>query len=1034
MPTAFSRPGQLSFDWFFTHSPDLVGVVGVDGVVRRVNPAFEAILGYTASELRGFSLTALVHPADRDATAAALAALHAAEPASGFENRMCCRDGSERWISWRATAADDAGEYYVIGRDVTRSYLHGLALAANDARCRALLANASELIVVSAADGSTRYTSPNVERMLGYTPDEYAALDPREIIHPDDVERSMAVFQALAGRPGDSVQQEQRVRHKDGSWRTYAVSAHNLLHDPDVRGVVLNGRDVTGNRVREAALRDSEARFRALFEQTAVPIGISSLDGRQVMSNAALQRFLGYSAAELMRLRFTDYTHPEDATDSVDSFARLVSGQPESYVSEKRYVRKDRRTVWGRLTLTLIRDRSGQPLLALAVVEDITDRKRAERALKESREFYRSVVEDVEQVIFRANQDGRWTFLSPAWMRVTGYELADSLGRVHREFVHPDDRESLNEAFGPLESGEQEQLRHELRYVAKNGEPVWIEVRARAVRGDQGQLVGTAGTLTDITARRRAEDALRTSEERFRLAAQATDDVIYDWDLPTGSLTWSDAIYTTFGYEPHSVVAHIDWWSAQLHEDDAERVHVSLQQLKASGGGSWASEYRFRCGDGTYAHVLERGTLICAADGTPLRMVGSLLDLTERLRLEERLRQAQKMDAVGRLAGGVAHDFNNLLTVIGAHAELLRESLSPDTQDAEDLDEIQKATSRAAALTHQLLAFSRQQVVAPRTLDLNATVANVEKMLRRLIGEDIAFSTTLQRGAGSILADAGQVEQVIVNLVVNARDAMPDGGELIIETGSRLLSAADLSAHPTVPPGPFVVLRVCDTGCGMDEATRARIFEPFFTTKAVGRGTGLGLATVYGIVEQSGGFITVESAPGAGATFCIYMPRVSTPAEDALAAVDPERLFGSETILVAEDEDSLRALIGRILGRHGYRVLSAANGRAALELAAAEPGRIDLVLTDAVMPLLGGPELVRQLSPLRPAMRVLYMTGYSDSDVLRRGLLDASAELMQKPFSTVQLLRAVRDALDGGAGAAASGAPVDAAGTGAPRT
>jgi CheY-like chemotaxis protein len=288
----------------------------------------------------------------------------------------------------------------------------------------------------------------------------------------------------------------------------------------------------------------------------------------------------------------------------------------------------------------------------------------------------------------------------------------------------------------------------------------------------------------------------------------------------------------------------------------------------------------------------------------------------------------------------------------------------------------------------------------------------VEKMLRRLIGEHITFTTILDPDAGGIVADAGQMEQVIVNLAVNARDAMPDGGELVIETGAQELSEEELVSRPGIRPGWFAVLQVRDTGCGMDERTRARVFEPFFTTKEVGRGTGLGLATVYGIVEQSGGFVTAHSAPGQGASFTIRLPRVQQPEDHGPVAPEADQVHGTETILVAEDEESLRGLIERILRRHGYTVLSAPNGRAALELAASEPGDIHLVLTDAVMPLLGGPELVRQLAPLRPATRVLYMTGYTDSEILRRGVEDASAELLQKPFTTRQLLRAVRDAME----------------------
>jgi len=389
-------------------------------------------------------------------------------------------------------------------------------------------------------------------------------------------------------------------------------------------------------------------------------------------------------------------------------------------------------------------------------------------------------------------------------------------------------------------------------------------------------------------------------------------------------------------------------------------------------------------------------------------------DVTARRQLEDQLRQAQKMEAVGQLAGGIAHDFNNLLTAILGCTQLLLHATPPEDARREDVEEIKNAGLRAAELTRQLLAFSRRQVLAPKLLDMNSVVANMDKMLRRLIGEDVALVTELAADLGPVNADPGQLEQVLLNLAVNARDAMPQGGRLTIATANVVLTEEYAERHHRLPPGQYVLLAVSDTGVGMDEATQKHLFEPFFTTKEVGKGTGLGLATVYGIVKQSGGYIWVYSEPGHGTTVKVYLPRVAGAAEPLPAAeAAPELRRGTETVLLVEDAAPVRTLARKSLENCGYRVLDAADGRAALDLSAHHAGGIDILVTDVVMPGMSGRELAERLAPLRPGMRVLYTSGYTDDAMVHQGVLRSGVAFLQKPFVPESLARKVREVLDG---------------------
>jgi len=423
---------------------------------------------------------------------------------------------------------------------------------------------------------------------------------------------------------------------------------------------------------------------------------------------------------------------------------------------------------------------------------------------------------------------------------------------------------------------------------------------------------------------------------------------------------------------------------------------------------------RVRHKNGTWRHL--EGVFTNLLDDPSVgAIVINYRDVTERRILEEQIVLSQKMEAIGRLAGGVAHDFNNILTAIGGYTDLLIADLPPDDPRRSDVEEIYRATVCAAGLTQQLLAFSRRQVLQPRVINLNALIPDLEKMLRRLIGEDILFATVLHPRLGNIRADPGKLEQVIVNLAVNARDAMPDGGRLTIETRNVELDESYAAEHPSVKPGRYVMLAVTDTGVGMDEDTKARVFEPFFTTKVRGKGTGLGLATVYGIVQQTGGHIWPYSEPGRGTAMRVYLPRVDEPADpiEQSGDVTPEVLRGSETILLVEDEAPVRSVTRQLLERNGYTVLEAADGPAALALvngATGEP-HVDLLLTDVIMPGMSGRELANQLKARRPDLRVLFMSGYTDDAVVRHGMLEPGLAYLEKPFRPPALLRKVRDVL-----------------------
>ncbi|MEA2707345.1 MAG: hypothetical protein QOH22_2133 [Gemmatimonadaceae bacterium] len=677
----------------------------------------------------------------------------------------------------------------------------------------------------------------------------------------------------------------------------------------------------------------------------------------------------------------------------------------------------------------------------------------------------------------------------------------------------------------------------EIRIQRGDGSDGFIRMSSAPIIDASGKFVAAVAIVVDVTDQRKAERAVKSTDERLRFVAKATTDVIWDWNIVTNALVWNDSVETVFGHKQNQIYPEIQWWHDHLHPEDRSRVIAGINTALEDGRTNWSDQYRYQRVDGTYANVVDRGYVARDHTGAALRMIGAMTDVTERTRseaairfqaqllnavqqavvatdpegtvifwnkfaenlygwtaeeavggtieeltpspflrdhgaeivergtageswtgeflvqgksgksfpallttspvldekgrvlgyvrvsidlterrnLEEQFRQSQKMDAVGRLAGGIAHDFNNLLTVIRLNTEIILDSFDATDPRSDDVKQIKSAAERASSLTRQLLAFSRKQILQPRVLDMNSVVGTVEPMLRRLIGEDITI--TSHCGArGYVVADPGQLEQILVNLVVNARDAMPQGGRISIETKNVNLDENYTSEHAPVVAGRYVMLAVTDTGVGMTADTKEHAFDPFFTTKDPGKGTGLGLATVYGIVKQSGGYVWIYSEPAHGTALKLYFPEVSAAAAFGSAAEyqpaikTPNR--GSETILLVEDEEAVRGLACRILERQGYRVIAAQHGRDAMEIATKEAGHIDLVLTDVVMPGMNGRGLVERLAGIRPSIKSLYMSGYTDDDIIRRGFIEPSKSFLQKPFTSEALLETVRKVLD----------------------
>ena len=798
--------------------------------------------------------------------------------------------------------------------------------------------------------------------------------------------------------------------------------------------------------------------------------------------------------------------------------------------------------LWSERDIALLQDLAASVVTEIELRSEIAERRQAEWVLRDSQEQSHSSFEESGIGMAIISPDGRWLRVNRALADTLGYPADDLVGFPVEAQTHTDDVAADREATRLLLAGECRTYTMEKRYVRPSGDVVWALVNVSLVPGAEGEAAHLIAGIQDITERKQAENALRESEERYRLLAQSATEVLRDWDLVTDRLTWDAATGPLLDYVPTQLGDTASWWYDRIHPSDRERVVAGIDRALAEGTTAWADEYRFRRADGGYAVIQDRAYIARNETGTPVRMISAMsglanaqradrqlqqvldalqvgvsvvdkqgrivvanasdkqlwgsaggsglqefrehqgwwadtgepvrpeewgalraiqgefsadeevmietpdgaqktirssatpildatgeivgaVNVTEdvtdtnaaeaaRIRGEEEARTAEKMDAIGRLAGGIAHDFNNLLTGILSYSDLIMQELRPADPLRVDLEQIRDAGRRAASLTRQLLAFSRRQLLQPRVTSINARITDLEPMLGRLAGPGITVETELDPSLPNVMVDQARLEEVLVNLVINSREAMPQGGNLRIRTSNWRPEASPAQHESGAPPQGYVSIWVSDTGAGIDASVQSRIFEPFFTTKHAASGTGLGLSTVYGIVEQSGGKTTVESAPGEGATFGVHFPPYTGP--EPVSSMERRAVEGGKgTLLLVEDEAPVRESVRRLLEGQGYTVLEAQNGADALRLYDGSPASIDLVLTDLTMPVMGGFELVDQLRARHPALRVLFMSGYAERPITSNGAVPPGTGYVEKPFSVETLMQRLREVLEG---------------------
>ncbi len=882
-------------------------------------------------------------------------------------------------------------------------------LIQSENRFRSILEDISN-IAVQGYDEARRVTFWNQasEQVYGYTRQEALGRKLEDLIIPpwmqDEVKRLHQRWITHGEAIPDS---ELELMDKDGN-PVPVFSSHTLQETINGKELFCLDVDLTPVKHIEQALKESEEKFRSVVEHAQESI-VVLLEGKIIFSNPKTREILGCSAKELAERSFLDFIHPDDRDWLFEQYLKKIAGETLPIDQQYRILDVVGRTRWVQSRSKLIQWEHRPALLTSLF--DVTEMKHTEQQLQEREKQFREIFEGSRDGFVMVNTDQHIINANPAFCKMLGYTFDELLEIENFYQITPkrwqpwEEKEIwrkhlLQKGYSGI---------YEKEYIRRDGKVIPVELQSYAVFDAEGTVLYLWGVARDITERRKAEEALRESEGRLQGIFQASPDPLVVYDAAGCTQYVNPAFTDVFGWTLEELLGdRIPF----IPEDCVMETSATFEAMIRSGKTGQMQTKRLTKHGGSI-EVLISAAMIPGPEGEPAGLVVNLTDMREQRELESRFQQAQKMESVGRLAGGVAHDFNNMLGAISGHAELALIQTDKSNPVYTDLQEIVKAARRSADLTRQLLAFARRQPAEPKVLDLNAAVSGMLKMLQRLIGEEIELVWKPGEEVWKIRMDPAQVDQILANLCVNARDAIPGVGTIVMETRNVILDESYCLGHPGFQPGQYAMLSVSDTGTGMDREVLDKIFEPFFTTKKMGEGTGLGLATVYGIVKQNSAFINAYSEPGQGTTFTIYFPGLNQDldARHQPDAVAPGR--GSEIVLMVEDDASILSVSRQMLEKFGYSVLTALTPSEALQQAKHQSEPIQLLLTDVVLSEMNGKELGERLKQSSPDLKILYMSGYSPDVIMHRGILEKDVNFIQKPFSLNDLAGKVREVLDG---------------------